>query len=93
MPMQFDYDEIGDMFTYFMISFGALILTPGMVQLYGFWENSFFEKFNFLNVNIISFEPKKLQFINGAVVQLAKNSPVWISFETDTETQNGSPKK
>jgi len=28
MPMQFDYDEIGDMFTYFMISFGALILTP-----------------------------------------------------------------
>lgn len=28
MPMQFDYDEIGDMFTYFMISFGALVLTP-----------------------------------------------------------------
>ena len=34
MPMQFDYDEIGDMFTYFMISFGALILTPGMVQFF-----------------------------------------------------------
>ena len=47
MPMQFDYDEIGDMFTYFMISFGALILTPGMVHffLYGFQENSVEEKF------------------------------------------------
>ena len=30
---------------------------------------------------------------NGAVMQLAKNSPVLTSFETDTETQNGSPKK
>ena len=90
MPMQFDYDEIGDMFTYFMISFGALILTPGMVQFYGFSKIFFLKNSIFW---IVINEPKKLQFINGAVVQLAKNSPVWISFETDTETQNGSPKK
>ena len=29
MPMQFEYDPKGDVFTYFIISFGALILTPG----------------------------------------------------------------
>ena len=71
MPMQFDYDEIGDMFTYFMISFGALILTPGMVQ---FFFMVFNKEISFFS--IIINEPKKLQFINGAVVQLAKNSPV-----------------
>lgn len=28
MPMQFEYDPKGDVFTYFIMSFGALILTP-----------------------------------------------------------------
>jgi len=28
MPMKFDYDEKGDIFAYFIVSFGALILTP-----------------------------------------------------------------
>ena len=49
-----------------------------------FFKNSFSRTIN---------EPKKLQFINGAVVQLAKNSPVWINFEIDTENQSGLPKK
>ena len=49
MPMQFDYDEIGDMFTYFMISFGALILTPGMVQFFFM----VFTKIHFLKIHSI----------------------------------------
>ena len=53
MPMQFDYDEIGDMFTYFMISFGALILTPGMVHfLFMVFKKIHFLKnsFDFFNI-------------------------------------------
>ena len=78
MPMQFDYDEIGDMFTYFMISFGALILTPGMVQFFFmvFKKIQFFKKLHSFFFSVTINEPKKLQFINGAVVQLARNSPV-----------------
>ena len=53
MPMQFDYDEIGDMFTYFMISFGALILTPGMVQFFFmiFKKIQFKKSFGFFNTH------------------------------------------
>ena len=34
MPMQFEYDPKGDVFTYFIISFGALILTPGYFLIF-----------------------------------------------------------
>ena len=56
MPMQFDYDEIGDMFTYFMISFGALILTPGMVQFFfmGFKKIQFKKPFDLFNTYTFS---------------------------------------
>ena len=40
MPMQFEYDPKGDIFTYYIISFGALILTPGIREkrfLYIVW--------------------------------------------------------
>ena len=37
MPMKFEYDPKGDIFTYYMCSFGALVLVP--VTIYK-WSSS-----------------------------------------------------
>ena len=34
MPMKFEYDPKGDIFTYYMCSFGALVLVPGKLMKY-----------------------------------------------------------
>lgn len=41
MPMKFDYDERGDIFAYFVVSFGALILTP--ITIYK-WKGDYDKK-------------------------------------------------
>ena len=49
MPMQFEYDPKGDVFTYFIMSFGALILTPGFILQF-IWEFITWEFSHFLQV-------------------------------------------
>ena len=53
MPMLLDFDEIGDMFNYFMMSFWVVILTPGMVQFFFmiFKKIQFKKSFGFFNTH------------------------------------------